>query len=161
MTVKVYNETVDLYADSLYRFVIKQIKDEEKTKDIIQDTFTKFWEKRHHVNPNKVKSYLFTTAYHTLIDVVRKDKKQSSLAHITTEILSENNQYSDLQEILHQAIDKLPAAQKAVILLRDYEGYSYDEIAEITNLTTTQVKVYIFRGRKFLKNYLGSIAQLI
>ncbi len=161
MTVKAYNQIVDLYADNLYRFVLKQLKNEEKTKDIIQDTFTKFWERRDNVNPNKVKSYLFTTAYHALIDVVRKDKKQVAFENINTEIVSENNQYSDLQEILHKAIDKLPADQKAVILLRDYEGYAYDEIAEITNLTTTQVKVYIFRGRKFLKNYLGSITQLI
>jgi RNA polymerase sigma-70 factor (ECF subfamily) len=46
-------------------------------------------------------------------------------------------------------------------MLRDYEGYSYDEIAAITGLTESQVKVYIFRGRMFLKNYLGSIEAVI
>ncbi len=161
MTVKEYNQSVDDYSDNLYRFVLKNIKDEEKAKDIVQDTYIKFWEKKDDVDSNKIKSYLFTTAYHKLIDVVRREKKQSSFEVVKENDYSSENSYSDLQEILHEAIEKLPANQKAVILLRDYEGYAYNEIAEITNMSESQVKVYIFRARKFLKNYLGSIEALI
>jgi RNA polymerase sigma factor (sigma-70 family) len=161
MTVKEYNESVDKYSDNLFRFVLKNIKDEDKAKDIVQDTYVKFWEKKDGVDVAKIKSYLFTTAYHTLIDMVRKDKKQGSFDEVKESSFSSENHYSDLQEILHQAIDQLPEDQKAVILLRDYEGYAYNEIAEITQLTEAQVKVYIFRGRKFLKNYLGSVEALI
>jgi RNA polymerase sigma-70 factor (ECF subfamily) len=50
----------------------------------------------------------------------------------------------------------IPENQKAVLLLRDYEGYSYQEIAEITNLSMDQVKVYIYRARLFLKKFIGS-----
>jgi len=46
--------------------------------------------------------------------------------------------------------------QRAVLLLRDYEGYSYDEIGEMCNLSETQVKVYIYRARLFMKNYIVS-----
>ena len=77
------------------------------------------------------------------------------------EALSHSSQYSDLQEILHNAIDLLPADQKAVTMLRDYEGYSYKEIEEITGLKEAQVKVYIYRARKFLKSYLGSVEAVI
>ena len=55
---------------------------------------------------------------------------------------------------LNEAISKLPEDQRSVIMLRDYEGYSYDEIGRITGLNESQVKVYIFRARVFLKNYL-------
>lgn len=161
MTVSEYNDCVDQFSDNLYRFVLKNIKDSDKAKDIVQDTFMKFWEKKDSVDPNKVKSYLFTSAYHTLIDVVRKEKKQGSFDAIKEENYSTKPEYSDLQEILHEAIEQLPPDQKAVILLRDYEGYAYDEIAEITKMTESQVKVYIFRGRKFLKAYLGSVEALI
>ena len=161
MTVAKYNESVDNYSDNLYRFVLKNIKDSDKAKDIVQDTFLKFWEKKDNVDLAKIKSYLFTTAYHTLIDVIRKEKKQSSFDDIKEENHSTETNYSDLQEILHQAIEQFPEDQKAVILLRDYEGYAYDEIAEITGMNESQVKVYIFRGRKFLKNYLGSVEALI
>jgi RNA polymerase sigma-70 factor (ECF subfamily) len=63
-------------------------------------------------------------------------------------------QYSDLNEILHEALDRLPPVQKSVIMLRDYEGYSYEEIEKITGLNESQVKVYIYRGRVALKEYL-------
>ena len=159
MTVDEYNQSVETYSDNLYRFILKNIKDEEKAKDIVQDTYLKFWEKKDNVK--KIKSYLFTTAYHTLIDVTRKEKKRGSFDEVNEESYSSKSEYSDLQEILHEAIDKLPKDQKAVILLRDYEGYAYDEIADITGMTEAQVKVYIFRGRKYLKNYLGSVEALI
>ena len=161
MTVAQYNESVDKYSDNLYRFILKNIKDDDKAKDIVQDTYVKFWEKKDDVDEAKIKSYLFTTAYHTLIDVVRKEKRQANFNNVKVENYSTTDTYSDLQEILLEAIDKLPEDQKAVILLRDYEGYAYNEIAEITNMTESQVKVYIFRGRKFLKDYLGSVEALI
>jgi len=75
MTIAEYNDTVDKYSDNLYRFVLKNIKDIDKAKDILQDTYLKFWEKKDNVNQAKIKTYLFTTAYHTLIDVVRREKK--------------------------------------------------------------------------------------
>ena len=161
MNVTEYNDSVDQFSDNLFRFVLKNIKDKDKAKDIVQDTYMKFWEKRDSVDVKKAKSYLFTTAYHTLIDAVRRGKKQSSFDAVKEENYSTKSQYSDLQEILNEAIEQLPDDQKAVILLRDYEGYAYNEIAEITNMTESQVKVYIFRGRKFLKNYLGSVEALI
>jgi RNA polymerase sigma-70 factor (ECF subfamily) len=66
------------------------------------------------------------------------------------------NDYSDLKEILDMAVGKLPEIQRSVILLRDYEGYSYEEIGNITNLKESQVKVYIYRARVFLKKYIVS-----
>lgn len=69
--------------------------------------------------------------------------------------------YSDLKQILDEALERLPDIQKSLILLRDYEGYSYEEIGKITGLKESQVKVYIFRGRMALKNYLVTIENLV
>jgi len=74
---------------------------------------------------------------------------------------STNRSYSDVGEVLNKAIEKLPAVQRSVILLRDYEGYSYDEISEITGLSEAQVKVYIYRARVFLKEFIGSMSALV
>jgi RNA polymerase sigma-70 factor (ECF subfamily) len=54
-------------------------------------------------------------------------------------------------------LSRLPEIQKTVLLLRDYEGYNYDEIGEMTNLSSSQVKVYIFRARKSMKQYIGKL----
>lgn len=161
MTVVEYNLSVEKYADAIFRFILKNIKDEEKAKDIVQDTYEKLWIKVDYVSFEKVRSYLFTTAYHTMIDLIRREKKEVDFSIVKNDTYAHQEQYSDIQEVLHHAIDKLPEIQKAVILLRDYEGYSYKEISEITGLNETQVKVYIYRGRMFLKNYLINIETLI
>jgi RNA polymerase sigma-70 factor (ECF subfamily) len=66
-----------------------------------------------------------------------------------------------LGEVLQDALARLPEMQRSVILLRDYEGYSYEEIGEVTGLTESQVKVYIYRGRMSLKNYLVKMENII
>jgi RNA polymerase sigma-70 factor (ECF subfamily) len=63
--------------------------------------------------------------------------------------------------VLTEALGKLPNIQRSVILLRDYEGYSYEEIGEITGLNESQVKVYIYRARVFLKEYIGSLDTVV
>ncbi len=161
MTVEEYNQSVDQFSDGLYRFILNNIKDAEKARDIIQDTYEKLWRKLETVSSEKVKSYLFTTAYHTMIDLLRKEKWSTDFNTVNRDSYSHTDQYSDLNEILHEAIERLPEDQRSVIMLRDYEGYSYQEIAEITGLTESQVKVYIYRGRLFLKNYLGKIESVI
>ena len=161
MTAAEYNLCVEKFADAIYRFILKNIKNEEKARDIIQETFEKLWIKVNSVSFEKSKSYLFTTAYHTMIDLLRKEKNITRFMDQHSANLVHTSQYSDLNEILHKAIDSLPPSQKAVILLRDYEGYSYEEISDITGLTEAQVKVYIFRGRMFLKQYLVSMELVI
>lgn len=157
MTVNDYNLAVDEYSDRLYRFVLKSIKDVHKAEDIVQDSYEKLWKNVDNVNAEKVKSYLFTTAYHTMIDRIRKDKNAVYAEDISIHEEGHENNYSDLSEILKEAVDRLPHVQRMVVLLRDYEGYNYQEIGELTNLSISQVKVYIYRARVFLKKYIGSI----
>ncbi len=157
MTAQEYNQCVDDHADGVFRFILKNIKDEDKARDIVQDSFEKMWTKATEIAYSKSKSYLFTTAYHTMIDAIRRDKKQAPLDEGTFNNHSVNNSYSDLKEILKEAVERLPEIQRHVIMLRDYEGYSYQEIGEIAGLNESQVKVYIYRARTFLKNYIGKM----
>jgi RNA polymerase sigma-70 factor (ECF subfamily) len=156
MTTAQYNEGVDQFADRVYRFILKQVQDSELARDVVQDTFEKLWRKVEDVQFEKIKSYLFTTAYHTMIDVIRREKKKDKYNEKAFRQLEDSNKgYTGLNEALHKALEQLPEIQRTVILLRDYEGYAYDEIGEITNLSETQVKVYIFRGRQTLRTIIG------
>ncbi len=161
MTTVQYNSCVDEFSDSVYRFILKNLKDDDKAKDVVQESFTKMWEKVREISNEKARSYLFTTAYHTMIDMIRKEKKSTSFEEISYDVLSHEDGYSDAKEVLEEAVNKLPDIQRSVILLRDYEGYSYQEIGKITDLNESQVKVYIYRARVFLKNYLGSLDKVI
>lgn len=157
MNAKDYNKTVDLYADSVYRFVVKHLKNEMAAQDVVQESFMKVWDKHETIEMEKAKSYLFTTAYHCLVDFVKKEKRNGDFESVQQELKMEESSSFDLSSILNEALDRLPSIQKTVVLLRDYEGYNYAEIAEITALTESQVKVYIFRARQALKLYLKSI----
>ena len=161
MTVEEYKKAVDAYADNLFRFVLKNLKNDAMARDVVQDTFEKLWVKLESVSGMKVKTYLFTSAYHTMIDYIRKENRFADEDPATLNEANEDEHYSDLAEILERAIQNLPDDQKTVVMLRDYEGYSYREIAEITLLSETQVKVYIYRARVYLKNYIGSMEKVI
>jgi RNA polymerase sigma-70 factor (ECF subfamily) len=156
MTAKEYNSAVDIYSDNIYRFALKNLRNEMSAKDIVQETFTKVWVKHEEITFEKVKSYLFTTAYHAMIDWIKKEKRNGDIEN--ADISSNEISISfDLQQVLDEALDRLPEIQKTVVLLRDYEGYNYQEIAEITGLSESQVKVYIFRARQTLKEYIKRI----
>lgn len=160
MNRKEYNQSVEEHSDAIYRFVLKHTRDSELANDLVQDTYEKLWLKREGVDTLKVKSYLFTTAYHKIVDYSRRQKFKGDFNEVNDQPKL-FNQYSDTQEILEQLVNLLPPNQKAVIMLRDYEGYSYQEISEICNLSESQVKVYIFRARTFLKDKIGKIEVLL
>lgn len=161
MSIEEFNQCVDLYSDNIYRFILKNMRDVERARDVVQDSYEKLWLKLENVNFENSRAYLFSTAYHTMIDMIRKESKQSILEEHHVVNYSHSGQYSDLNEVLHEALNRLPEYQKSVIMLRDYEGYTYEEISEITGLSESQVKVYIYRGRMFLKNYIGKLETVI
>lgn len=154
MTPKEYNKIVDQHADGLYRFILKNIREEAIAQDVVQDAFEKLWLAHEKVSYEKAKSYLFTTGYHTLIDYIRKNKRMTVLEEHHTAAFYYTSEYTGTQELIDSAIEHLPASQKSVLLLRDYEGYSYNEISEITGLNESQVKVYIHRARMFMRAFI-------
>ena len=158
MTEKEYNLCIDNFTDSAFRFLVKNIKDSDAAKDILQDTFTKLWEKREDVDFLKAKSYIFTSAYHTMINNIKYNSLKYNLPQTQT---ITSNSYNDINEVLNEALEQLPQIQKASILLRDYEGYSYNEIGDILDLSQEQVKINIFRARVKLKEYIVTIDNVI
>jgi len=161
MTEREYNECVKLYADNVYRFIVKNLRHEEDARDVVQTAFEKMWRNRAEVDAQRSKSYLFTVAYHQMIDHIRKVKR----IHLKEEF-SEGSKIQDrpannLKRILEEALNRLGETQRSLVLLKDYEGYSYDEIGQITGLSESQVKVYLHRARVQLKDYLVKIENVI
>ena len=161
MTVSEYNQSVKDFADRLYRFALKNLNDTDLAKDFVQDAYEKLWMRIDQVDNNKVKSYLFRTVVNAQIDRSRRAKlQQNHLASLDVNPTQEHTSF-DVQEKIDEGVNRLTEIQRTVLTLRDYEGYSYHEIAEMTDLSEDQVKVYIFRARKFLKAYIGKVEALI
>ncbi len=137
------------------------MRSEHDAQDIVQDVFEKLWLNRKKVEFEKSKSWMFTTAHNAMINFMMKKDRM----HLSDEITS-NERSVDAQrqyeakEIVDKAVAFLPPLQKSIVLLRDLEGYTYQEIGEILDISEPQVKVYLFRARKKLKKQLKELMEL-
>lgn len=161
MTEKEYNNCVNEYADNVYRFILKNLRHEEDARDVVQTAFEKMWRNREEVDVRKSKSYLFTVAYHQMIDHIRKVKRIQLREEFKEELKVENRPSNNLKKILDEALSRLNDTQRSLVMLKDYEGYSYEEIGQIMNLNPSQVKVYLHRARVQLKEYLVRMENVI
>ncbi len=118
--------------------------------DIVQECFEVLWKNLEKVELQSAKSYLFSIAHKKIIDSFRTDSRLENFDPSYHEQAVYPDQ-TDTQQLVQLAINKIPAIYKELLTLRDLECYSYKEIEEITHLTEAQVKVYLFRARKAIK----------
>jgi len=154
MTEQNYNDCVNQYADNVFRFIVKNLKHEEDARDIVQTAFEKLWRNRENVDNDKCKSYLFTVAYNQMIDHIRKNKRVQLKEEFHEETKVGNQASTQTKKVLMEALNRLNETQKSLVMLKDYEGYNYEEIGRIMNLSESQVKVYLHRARLALRDYL-------
>jgi RNA polymerase sigma factor (sigma-70 family) len=161
MTEREYNDCVKLYADNVYRFILKNLRNEEDSKDVVQGAFEKMWVNRAQVENEKCRSFLFTVAYNTMIDHIRKNKRVVLKDEFNETALGSNNQQQNTKRVLNEALSKLSETARSLVMLKDYEGYNYAEIGEITGLNESQVKVYLHRARLQLREYIVKMENVI
>ena len=161
MTEKDYNECVNLYADNVFRFIVKNLRHEEDARDVVQTAFEKLWRNREEVDASKSKSYLFTVAYNQMIDHLRKVKRVYLKEEFREEARVQDKQVDNVRAVLNEALARLSETQRSLVMLKDYEGYSYEEIGRIMNLNESQVKVYLHRARLQLKEYIVKVENVI
>ena len=132
------------------------------SKDILQDCFAKLWEKRNEVDKLKVKSWLFTVAYNTMLNVLKREQKfyHNDENYEDRNSIDSHAQF-EYKDQLDYYLNDLPPVQRSILLLRDVEGYHYPEIAELLQLSISQVKVYLFRARNKMKSQLKSLSEAL
>lgn len=154
MTEREYNQCVTNYADNVYRFILKNLRHEEDARDVVQSAFEKMWRNRDQVEAATAKSYLFTIAHNQMIDHLRKVKRMSLKEEFPEQTRVSASEPHNLKKVLQEALYRLNETQRSLIMLKDYEGYSYEEIGRIMGLSESQVKVYLHRARIQIKNFL-------
>lgn len=159
MTTEDYNKVVKEISHRLFGYVFKLTKDEEDANDLVQDAFMKLWINREKVEFKKAKSWLFTTAHNAFINFIKKSNRQQRMEEGVDIPVEAKNRF-ELQEIIDLAMRSLPELQKSIILLRDLEGYNYKEIGDMLKLNESQVKVYLFRARKKIKDQIKDLSIL-
>ena len=157
-----YNIAVSTHSGKLYGFALKFLRNAEDAQDIVQDVFEKLWINRKKVDVEKAKAWMFTTAHNAMINYVMKKQRMILPGdELIPETAKSDRSLFESSQVVDRAVSILPPVQKSIILLRDLEGYTYDEIGDILELSPSQVKVYLFRARNKIKKQLKGLTQLV
>jgi len=150
---KEYNSVVKSLSHRLYAFLLKNCKNEALVNDLMQDTFEKLWVNRKSVEVEKARQWLFTTGYRLMLNTIKRNQKTELRESISeTAFFERKPNLIEQKDFIDHILSLLTEQQRAIILLRDYEGYDYQEIGNILSLSESQVKVYLFRARKKRRN---------
>jgi RNA polymerase sigma-70 factor (ECF subfamily) len=142
----------------VYRYAVHFLKDSEDAQDVVQDAFEKLWLNREKVEKEKVKSWLFTCVHNAMLNQLHRKKTQKlHLDSIDKSGFEKPDQSFESKQAIDLMVGSLPPLQKSILLLRDLEGYTYEEIGDMLSIPSAQVKVYLFRARLKLKKQLKGL----
>lgn len=161
MTRNEYNIAVKTHSESIFRYAFKWTRSEQDSKDLVQDVFGKLWQNRKKVTFSKVKSWTFTSMHNTLVNHSKRKKLISSIEDVSFLEPTNNQPNLALKDLIQKSLAQLSEVQRSIVILRDSEGYSYEEIGVLLNLSEAQVKVYLFRARKKVKAQLINLEVLV
>ena len=149
--------------DKIFRLALRITLNRQEAEDIAQETLVRVWQKKDEWNEiENMESYCLTICRRLSLDYFRQqqlrtEKEKEVQEFHTSNFVSTPDDILDQKQriaLIQQSIEQLPEAQRTIIQLRDIEGLSYDEIAQITGFTDTQGKVYLHRARKKIRESL-------
>lgn len=158
MTSEYFTDIVNTYANRLYGYILKIGVPAQEANDIMQNCYEALW-KTNLDDDVSCGKYLFGVAYNQCANYWRSNKR-----NIYKEVMPEGLTKSSeplLKNEITKVLEILNDQQRSLIMLKDYEGYSYTEIGGITGLDEAQVKVYLHRARKKIQEHIGSLQNII
>jgi len=162
MNQKEFKEKVIPISNKLYRFALRMLENSDDAKDILQEVFMKLWELRDSLHKLKnLDAFVMTITKNNCLDKLktRKIKVNEKVLDNLGDFYNQRTPQKQLEEAesinrIQKIINTLPHLQKMIIQLKDIEGYSFEEIRDITGLQKNAIRVNLFRARTRLKqNY--------
>ncbi len=151
---KLYNE----YYSKLFNFINYRVQNKEDAKDILSEVFIKIHKNIDKLDSkDKLTSWIYTITRNTIIDFYRKQKQTPVLQEFEEEkiTLEENkNIYDELSSCIEPIINTLPSKYKNVLLLSELKGLKQKDISTLKNLSLSNTKNIIHRGKKMVKEKL-------
>jgi RNA polymerase sigma-70 factor (ECF subfamily) len=155
MTAKEYNTSAPRWADDAMRFAVRCGGSKVDSEDAVQEALASLWQRRENVAPEKGKGFLLSATYRQLMSMFRHRAVQRDHAvELAGPSAQAPDERFDLREAIERALSVLPEVQRAILQLRDVEGYSYHEIGETLAISEDRVQVYLFRARVAMRKQL-------
>ena len=177
MSEDVFLDLVQRHQALIYRHALYLLNDQDDSRDVTQETFIKAWKHADELRAETIKSWLLKCANNLCVDLLRRRKFQVPLTDANDEAIealihygkerapfpSLNPSPEDLcvkqerQQLVQQAIAQLPLHFRTVVIMREIDGLSFEEISETLNQPVGTVKSIASRARKKLREMLGTI----
>jgi RNA polymerase sigma-70 factor (family 1) len=161
MSLEVFKGRILPMKDKLFRFAFRLLQDVQEAEDTVQDVFVGIWAKRAEwAQWNNIEAYCMTATRNNCLDRLRRRRAPTVREDSAHQLTSpEHDPYEkmtskEMIQRIRQCMDTLPRQQQWVIRLREMEGFSYNEIAEVLDMTLSQVKVHLFRGRNAIRQII-------
>ena len=161
MTEKEFHTIINEYSDTMFRFAFFKTGNEELAKDVVQESFINLWKENKVLKEYKnIQAYCFTLIKNKSIDHFRSNENRLKVVkslhqeHELDNTIEEKLEREEKLKKMFYYLNKLEEKHATILRLRDFEGYTYAEIAELIGMSLENVKVTLFRARKALQNIL-------
>jgi RNA polymerase sigma-70 factor (ECF subfamily) len=158
-----FKSRVFVLKDKLYRFSKRILNDETEAQDVVQDVLMKFWNMRNELGGfNNLEAFAMTTVKNLSFDKARRkntryDKAEAIKYEMETVVQADDMEHKELSTQIKKVISQLPEPQRTIIHLRDVEGYDFEEIAPIVDMTVETLRVNLSRARKKVRQEMKKI----
>jgi len=158
---KKYRQWVRDYQDQAWTVARYILKDAGEAEDATQEAFVKLWNNRDKIDPERVQSWLMKVTRNGCLDRLRR--RRDSVEFDESYMGEENSgpmqgvAASQTREWLKRAIGSLKEPYRSLVVLRDVNQHSYEEVASMLELNLAQVKTYLHRARKQLREQLAEV----
>ncbi len=163
MTAEEFKNKALPYSRKLYPMLFRILKDQEETMDALQDLMVKLWTKRDELeNCTNLHSYIYTMAKNHGFDLLKKKRPSVITEQEEHKILnfSDNGNEQETKEKfehVRNVIESLPEKMRTVIQMRDIDGFTFEEIKDITGFEITYIRVILSRARLRVKQEVEKI----
>ncbi len=159
---RVFGQLVNRYKERIYSVVLRIVKNRDEAKDLAQEAFVKAYRNRQSFRAESAfYTWVYRIAVNLSLNFIKRDRGRQAESIDTidptafSELMPDKLEQAELGQAIADAIDKLPARQKTVFVLRQYEEKPHAEIAEILSITEGAVKANYYQAVQKLKAYLG------
>lgn len=144
----------------MYRMALRLAPSTQEAEDIVQDVMIKLWNMRERLEDvENLEAFALRMTRNLALDRQRMHiNNTENIDDIEAENFAATDQSDRKEQVesIRNVMQQLPEKQRSAMHLRDFEGYSYKEIASMLDMTEDQVKVNIFRARQYVKTKLTS-----
>ncbi len=155
-----FGELYSRYNQRIYAYCLRVTGSHEDANDIFQEVFVKFYASANEKHPiDKVAGFLMTIARNLCLNYNRDKKEYTDIESLVLHSNDEGIESKELMELITRTLEFLDFQHREVFVMRMIQGFSYDEIAEITNTKMTVVKNQVYRAKEKIKEILQPIVK--